>query len=963
MYTPPWLALLVCLLIKQYVGVFSADNVTCHSTGQYCPMPYGEDPNNECLNSGVCRNCRACSANAHRVEDCIWKTFKDTKICACDYGFYGNPYKSTCYACPTCTPNSNQTAPCTECTCNPGYYMTSPDSTCQQCPANSYVETSGSTSFTQCVCETGYYMYQYWPECFPCVTTPENAHINDPCSSFTCNTDYFRILIMGYMGAPDHHLCAKELTCSANSRISYERNYMQFCYCDPGYFSSPNTTWINTFDSGGLAVRYQYRENTCIDCTQGCINAQCITDDYNISTCVCNIGYYGGYLGETRNQIHCQICPLGTRALPQGATGCAPCPLGTYGDTWNHCQTCDTGTYSNALLNMCVDCNLGYFSTNPGASACVQCPPGTYGDTWNHCATCDPGKYSDSLLNTCTDCRNGYFSASSGAYHCAMCLAGTYSVRVDCLSCMPGTFSRNAETLCTSCNPGFFSVIPEATGCDACQIGAYTSQFASTACSQCNNGTYSDQNASTCIPCVPGKYTTGEQSTCWECGVGTYQSGYGGSQCDECAPGYTFMPQNGSSICQPCTQCGLTYESYYRTSCSVTMDATCTSCTICKPGEYIYKECSESSNRWCELYPTCPGGTYLSRGSLEYQFPICTPCTICTGDVLVECTSIDDTVCSFNADCHAKTSSFHVYSWMTDGSIPPSKFDGCTRGQYISDLNPLVCGECPPHLYGPNGLWCEPCKGYTEPYVDQTSCVCISPSVIKSGDVCECDVGFFVDHLGCHSCGPGTFKNFSVVLEDIWWEQDVPCLPCPYGSWSFGQASSCFSCLPGQYRANESLLGCESCESGFYALDATRSDSCVACNTSCHPGFSQVQCPLYDLPDRFLCVECDPLPANANWTVDCYYDCSTGFFKFNDTCVPCSPQECPIGFTKQACTLYADINCDVPCTNETKPLFSSVWDKECSWACEKGYVATSLDYGMWTQYECIEESTKPFWLW
>lgn len=867
MYSPARLVLFVCIITALDVNAITVlHNVECAATGQYCNKMNSVLSSSQCDTKENCIDCKKCSTNAKIKKDCVWKAYSDTRTCTCNTGYNENPDGSTC--CRICTPNAKQTAACQPCTCNAGYYMSSSDSTCHQCPLNSYVATTGSTVVTQCLCSAGYYMHPIEFTCYPCINTPDNAIINNPCSSFTCNTGYF---MMTQVYPTVQQFCARVLTCSANSYMYAGGGADQYCYCNSGFYSMPHTTWPSTRDSRGNVATYQYRENTCIPCTVcsagGTSSGTCTAEEFTDKTCTCNAGYYGSYSGTNISQPIC--------------SGCTP----------------------------------GSFTSTMGATVCEQCPAGTFGGP------------------------------------------------LECISCIPGTYSGNASSTCSSCNPGFFSYIPEASACNACPSGSYSHRSASLACLTCDAGTYSTRNASTCTSCPPGKISLTEASTCMECSSGTYQSSYGASQCGDCSASLTFARWNGSDTCQRCTICNLADEYYYQSRCDVENNAICHRCATCQLGEYMTADCTEDSNRACPVCPLCPNGTYLKSGCIHGLPPVCQTCSTCIGHVLAECTPIDDTVCSFNADCHAKTSSFRMYSWMTDGSVPASKFDGCTKGQYIYDLNPLVCKECPAWLYGPNGLWCEPCKGYTEPYPDQSSCVCISPSVIKSGDVCECDVGFFVDYQGCQPCGAGTFKNFSVVLEDNWWDQDVPCLPCPYGSWSFGQSSSCFSCLPGQYRANESLLGCESCESGFYALDATRSDSCVACSTSCHPGFSQVPCPLYDLPDRFLCVECDPLPTNANWTVDCYYDCNTGFFKFNDTCVPCSSQDCPIGFTKQVCTLYADINCDVPCINETKPLFSSVWDKECSWACEKGYIATALDYGMWTQYECIEESTKPFWLW
>lgn len=749
----------------------------------------------------------------------------------------------------------------------------------------------------------------------PCVPLPDNAHYINECAGYACDVGYFSVTLVG---ARLSAICMKELTCSPSSTIGERYTTSQYCSCNSGYYLSPTTiTRINATDSNGFVIGYDQQENSCLPCTECGTDAMrigtCSSDAYTDFRCACKPGYQGPSDPITYQQINC--------------TQCSP------------------GTYSNFA-----------------SSECFTCGPGKY-STLTSCETCAQGTYTNTQEKTCDICTSGFFASSLDLTVCEMCVAGTYSVGIACISCGQGEYSVNASTACYECLPGSYNDIPEAPQCQTCRAGYFSNQSAMTECLECQDGTFSQYNASTCVTCMPGYVASAGSSTCMICEPGTYQPSVFSSSCVTCLEKYTFSQLGGATTCTACTQCLPEYGEYYAFTCNITSDATCQTCTTCQKGEYMESECMEMRNRVCLPCEPCPNGTFFEGGCINGEKQVCQPCTACVGAVLAKCTPIDDTVCSFNADCHAKTSSFHVYSWMTDGSIPASKFNGCTKGQYIADLNPLVCRDCPEWLHGPNGLWCEPCKGYMEPYPDQSSCVCISPSVIKSGDVCECDAGFFVDYQGCQPCEAGTFKNFSVVLEDNWWDQNVPCLACPHGSWSFPQASACFSCLPGQYRANESLQGCESCASGFYALDATRSDSCVACSTSCHPGFYQLPCPLYDLSDKFICMECAPIPVNASWTVDCYYNCSTGFYKFNDTCVPCSSQDCPIGFMKQACTLYADINCDVPCTNESKPVFHSVWDRECSWACETGYLATALDYGMWTQYECIEESTKPFWLW
>lgn len=875
-YRKKWLCVILSFVTVK--NIHSLDNAPCPSTGYYCPSPFNNNRNNECITAAACKKCKPCSTNAYLVTDCVWKTFTDTKKCACNNGYEGTTEGSTCTLCPSCPANSYQTAPCTSCTCNSGYYWDS-----------------------------------YYSICNPCVSLPENGYHTASCSSWECNSGYFQVL---YMNNAVVRICMKALTCNSNSYIISEGQYYQYCACNSGSYSVPNTTTITTMDINKQAVSYLLRENNCAPCTVCSLNAKtsgtCRTYEVTDFTCECNAGYYGHFDATISSQ-----------------TSCLDCPKGTY-------------------------------SSSGGFTACKQCPLGKY-SRHTDCATCNVGMYADVTLNTCVGCNAGYFASSTGLSSCDMCLAGTYSLSVECIACAPGKYSGNASSSCVSCSPGTFSDAPAVSECKLCESGFYSSQSSALECSTCSNGTFSRGGSWGCQECEPGTYSFAGFSTCWECEVGQYQSDYGSSSCDSCSLNFTFSSHNRSSSCSMCTVCDTDNNYYYTKKCDLVSDASCQTCTICMPGEFMESECTTDSDRVCPVCPECSNETYLKSGCVDGLRPICEPCTQCSGQPLVNCTPLDDTVCSFHSDCHVSLESFREFSWMLDGSIPPNKFKGCTKGQYISELNPLVCKDCPEWLHGPNGLWCEPCKGYQEPYIDQTSCVCIFPSVVKTGNVCECDIGFYVNQQGCQPCKQGTFKNFSVVLDDNWWDQDVPCSACPLGKWSNPQASSCYACLPGQYRTDNT--GCQSCLQGFYALDPADSTSCVACNESCSPGYLETPCPLYDLGDKFVCQQCPLLPPNASWTEKCFYDCMDGYYNENNTCVQCSILECPLGYHKTECTTYADMDCDVPCVNNTKPPFNSEWDRACTWKCQDGYQEVALDYSMWTQYECILGSTRPFWLW
>ena len=403
----------------------------------------------------------------------------------------------------------------------------------------------------------------------------------------------------------------------------------------------------------------------------------------------------------------------------------------------------------------------------------------------------------------------------------------------------------------------------------------------------------------------------------------------------------------------------------------------CSPCGSCPVGTEERGRCSRGNSfgtenaypLYCEACPLCANGTYLSDGCVNGEQHVCSPCTVCDGDPLVQCTPLSDTICGEISDCR-RNASLEVFPWLL-----PSHY--CSQGQYVVALSPTTgapsCAQCPEGTYGRNGLWCEVCRGYKVAYFDASQCVCYPGTVEDALGDCDCRPGNeFMDDR-CAPCAAGTYDDTLLVLRDEWWTQSKACRTCPNGTDSLPGSTACQGCPFGMYReASESDM-CRNCSDiGHYATDPASRASCVACNASCAPGHYPTPCPTYAGADLFLCEPCPDLPANATSTAPvggtantaCNWQCDAGFYQANGSaCEPCSSGPCDPGFNRSACTPLADSNCDAPCVAPNKPLRNSVWTAGCAWGCADGYELSAVDYVLWTQYSCVVSGSRLFDVW
>lgn len=539
---------------------------------------------------------------------------------------------------------------------------------------------------------------------------------------------------------------------------------------------------------------------------------------------------------------------------------------------------------------------------------------------------------------------------------------GASSVQT-CIKCQSGTFaSQFFATVCTTCSHGQFTGVPGSAQCLLCSPGLYTDASTSkTVCSPCPSGSYSStQGAGSCPLCSPGQYQDQPQQTsCKPCEIGTFQDTPGQFTCQRCQ-----TCSNGWYTTQVCPNAS-------------TQDTSiCRPCTICQDGSYATQECFKGSrtqlgyNVTCAVCTPCDNpNDYISDGCVSNYPKICSPCSVCDSVTIAVCSMYTDTECQYSAHCK-QNNTFHIPDWIQNDLTYR-----CPKGQYISNVTSLgvECTPCPDYLAGLNGIYCEPCKGYTQPYWDSSACICITPLIQNDLGQCVCDKGYEFGYDSCSPCKNNTYNNDSIIVGNSWWTQWKECIVCPNGFYAYQGASECTPCPLYTYKVydvkDENSL-CDSCSQGFYAINPT-SSLCTACNDSCGvSGQYSIPCPTD--ATKYICQDCIEKPSHAYWleksnittTYECIWKCLPGFFTLTEPCQPCSNYTCPPGKLLQPCSLTSDMNCNLDCVNETKPLFNSEWgEKGCDWKCITGYVIQALDYGMWQQYECVMIDSLQFWTW
>ncbi|KAK9516043.1 hypothetical protein VZT92_024005 [Zoarces viviparus] len=381
---------------------------------------------------------------------------------------------------------------------------------------------------------------------------------------------------------------------------------------------------------------------------------------------------------------------------------------------------------------------------------CDRCAPSTFQFGPNGCraCACDPRGSQSSFCNQLTG-------------QC-VCVLGAYGRQCD--RCLPGHWGFPTCRRC-SCNGHTDDCDPDTGRCTNCR-----DHSTGHTCDRCLDGYYGDPvlgSGDHCRPCMcpngpgslrqfAGSCYRGDDSQQAICVCNT---GYRGSRCDECSPGYHGNPGDVGGQCQPC-QCNSNIDMLDPESC----DARTGECLHC-----LY----HSEGNACQ---SCKHGYY---GNALLQ-----DCRKCVCNQL----GSDSSSCPSPGDCHCDLSSGQcrclpdVIGQHCDRCAPDTwnmvSGRGCqacacdSKHSYGTSCNEIsgqcscqpgfgggTCSECRELFWGDPEVQCRACdcdpRGISEQQCNKGSghCVCVDG---VSGPRCDvCSRGFsgtFPDCRRCHQC-------------------------------------------------------------------------------------------------------------------------------------------------------------------------------------------------------------------
>eukprot|EP01045_Picozoa_sp_COSAG04_P006799 COSAG04_NODE_341_length_16294_cov_8.682618_14_plen_2365_part_00 len=422
-------------------------------------------------------------------------------------------------------------------------------------------------------------------------------------------------------------------------------------------------------------------------------------------------------------------------------------------------------------LNLCApfsetfpDTPLGYHLANPSATTVsglgIRCAVGYTGvasvlcesdgasvdDSWRSIAGRDCGRddkigtYASRVeaMAACgvtSSCATIYDQSCDNSGPWTMCSSGSGapSFSGSCLYAKPADWVVDAQgTQLANLGIGNFS---SPSGCVPCAPGRFSSggQF-SFGCVICPAGTFAAAGAGDCTSCDVGKFSEipgiGEASGCTDCEAGKY------------------VDVRGSDEASDCIDCNS-----FATVASV-LDNTCTACTGPQPAK-----CSAA---------TCASGHHsYANGSCCEDF--------------AETRVGADCVCSEGFSSSGKCARDMP---CAAGSMP-------SANQTSDD-----CISCPVGRASPDGLFCKLCNGTGEvSNPEQSSCVnCIGGKAPA------------VDRSTCESCNSSSYSAFGIA-----------CVDCVAPNVISDGRTRCSACAAGT-GPNADHSGCEGCPDGFYSV-------------------------------------------------------------------------------------------------------------------------------------------------
>ncbi|XP_067908301.1 laminin subunit beta-1 [Heterodontus francisci] len=402
------------------------------------------------------------------------------------------------------------------------------------------------------------------------------------------------------------------------------------------------------------------------------------------------------------------------------------------------CQCDPQGSISSVCEKIGGQCQC---KSNVIGQRCDQCAPGYYGFGPNGCSPCSCSP--EGSIHSMCDQTSGQCQCRSGASgrqcnqcypqhwgfpNCQPCQCNGHSEECDtqtgaCLSCRDNTFGHN----CERCSDGYYGdpVLGSGEQCRPCPCPDYPGgdHYHGVSC-------HADLNSN--------------QIVCY------CKTGYRGSRCDMCAPGYYGNPEVPGGRCWPC-QCNNNIDLIDPGSCDP-RTGQCLKCLYNTDGAH----CGECKAGYYgnPLQQDCRRCTCNIQGTLESQ---CNPRDICHCDRITGQCPCRENVIGINCD------QCGPYYWNF-GSFQGCEPCGCNPEHSLTLLCNMFTGQCKCRP-GFGGRTCSECKeGYWgNPGLLCQACVCDPDGSEKkqcnrSTGRCFCKEGY--TGTRCNQCNRGYHGRF-----------------------------------------------------------------------------------------------------------------------------------------------------------------------------------------------------------
>ena len=265
---------------------------------------------------------------------------------------------------------------------------------------------------------------------------------------------------------------------------------------------------------------------------------------------------------------------------------------------------------------------------NVDASKCVLCPAGQYSDTLGStaCKHVPSGNQVSGNRTFVTPCPVGTFSAD---YTCRLCPAGYYqnmSKQTSCRLAVTGVAATAGASAVDVCAAGRYMDVNAST-CIDCDAGRFSTKPGSPFCATASSGFEVSSEKTYQTPCPLGKFKPDiHEAACRACPLGYFQGSLNATMCGIIAGGYHAPSKSSGATqqieCPPgtysrgraleCTSCPLGWSQ---------PDYRSTTCLKCSQG----KSTLGNGSRIC-IGKNCKAEQYLDNAATDFSSWECRAC-------------------------------------------------------------------------------------------------------------------------------------------------------------------------------------------------------------------------------------------------------------------------------------------------------------------------------------------------